>query len=130
LIMKAKKPAAVRGADKPRRAARNTDRRQADAQPRRRKPMREQRPQRSAPATNPIPRPAHGPSRPKNTSQAKARAKARKAKAPKAGRPALREPIIGRLAFIQLDPRALCGRGPFLVLVHRSAGVRLGVTLW
>jgi hypothetical protein len=128
--MKAKKPAAVRGADKPRRAARNTDRRPADAQPRRRKPTREQRPQRSAPATNPIPRPAHGPSRPKNTSQAKARAKARKAKAPKVVRPPLRERIIVRLASIELSPRALVARVPFVVLVIGSLGVGLGVTLW
>src|SRR5262245_2041196 len=128
--MKAKKPAAVRGADKPRRAGRNTDRRPADAQPRRRKPTREQRPQRSAPATNPIPRPAHGPSRPKNASQAKARAKARKAKAPKVVRPPLRERILVRLASIDLNPRTLVARVPFVVLVIGSLGVGLGVTLW
>src|ERR1700754_2098335 len=130
LIMKAKKPAAVRGADKPRRAARNTDRRPAAAQPRRRKPTREQRPQRSAPATNPIPRPTDGPSRPKNTSQAKARAKARKAKAPKVVRLPLRERIIVKLASIELSPRALVARVPFVVLVIGSLGVGLGVTLW
>jgi len=128
--MKAKKPAAVRGAGKSRRAGRNTDRRPADAQPRRRKPTREQRPQRSAPATNPIPRPTDGPSRPKNTSQAKARAKARKAKAPKVVRPPLRERIIVKLASIELSPRALVARVPFVVLVIGSLGVGLGVTLW
>jgi hypothetical protein len=128
--MKAKKPAAVRGADKSRRTGRNTDRRPADAQPRRRKPTREQRPQRSAPATNPIPRPTDGPSRPKNTSQAKARAKARKAKAPKVVRPPLRERIIVKLASIELSPRALAARVPFVVLVIGSLGVGLGVTLW
>jgi len=128
--MKAKKPAAVRGAGKSRRAGHNTDRRPADAQPRRRKPTREQRPQRSAPATNPIPRPTDGPSRPKNTSQAKARAKARKAKAPKVVRPPLRERIIVKLASIELSPRALVARVPFVVLVIGSLGVGLGVTLW
>jgi len=128
--MKAKKPAAVRGAGKSRRAGRNIDRRAADAQPRRRKPTREQRPQRSAPATNPIPRPTDGPSRPKNTSQAKARAKARKAKAPKVVRPPLRERIIVKLASIELSPRALVARVPFVVLVIGSLGVGLGVTLW
>jgi hypothetical protein len=128
--MKAKKPAAVRAADKARRTGRSTDRRPADAQPRRRKPTREQRPQRSAPATNPIPRPTDGPSRPKNTSQAKARAKARKAKAPKVVRPPLRERIILKLASIELSPRALVARVPFVVLVIGSLGVGLGVTLW
>ena len=128
--MKAKKPAAGRGADKSRRTGRNTDRRPADEQPRRRKPTREQRPQRSAPATNPIPRPTDGPSRPKNTSQAKARAKARKAKAPKVVRPPLRERIVVKLASIELSPRALVARVPFVVLVIGSLGVGLGVTLW
>src|ERR1700742_2417278 len=128
--MKAKKPAAGRGADKSRRTGRNTDRRPADAQPRRRKPTREQRPQRSAPATNPIPRPTDGPSRPKNTSQAKARAKARKAKAPKVVGPPLRERIVVKLASIELSPRALVARVPFVVLVIGSLGVGLGVTLW
>src|SRR6476646_3143689 len=128
--MKAKKPAAVRGADKSRRTGRNTDRRAADAQPRRRKPTREQRPQRSAPATNPIPRPTDAPGRPKNASQAKARAKARKAKAPKVVRPPLRERIIVKLASIELNPRALVARVPFVVLVIGSLGVGLGVTLW
>jgi hypothetical protein len=129
--MKAKKPAAVRGADKSRRrTGRNADRRPVDAQPRRRKPTRDQRPHRSAPATNPIPRPTDGPSRPKNTSQAKARAKARKAKAPKVVRPPLRERIIVKLASIELSPRSLVARVPFVVLVIGSLGVGLGVTLW
>jgi hypothetical protein len=128
--MKSKKPATVRGADKSRRTGRNTERRAADAQPRRRKPTGEQRPQRSAPATNPIPRPTDGPSRPKNTSQAKARAKARKAKAPKVVRPPLRERIIVKLASIELDPRAFVARVPFVVLIIGSLGVGLGVTLW
>jgi cell division protein FtsB len=128
--MKAKRTTPVHGGDEPRRASRNTTRRPAEAQPRRRKPAREQRPQRSAPATNPIPRPTDGPARPKNASQAKARAKARKAKAPKVVRPPLRERIIVRLASIELNPRALVSRVPFVVLVIGSLGVGLGVTLW
>src|SRR5690349_6840193 len=128
--MKAKKPASVRGGDKPRRKPRAAARRKADAPPRRRNPMREQRPQRSAPATNPIPRPTDGPARPKTASQAKARAKARKAKAPKIVRPPLRERIIVRLASIELNPRTLVARVPFVVLVIGSLGVGLGVTLW
>ena len=128
--MKAKRPAPVRGGDEPRRASRNTTRRPADAPPRKRKPAREQRPQHSAPATNPIPRPTDGPARPKNASQAKARAKARKAKAPKVVRPPLRERIIVKLASIELNPRALVARVPFVVLVIGSLGLGLGVTLW
>jgi cell division protein FtsB len=127
--MKVKRKAPARGGDKARRAGRNTARRPVDAPPRR-KPSREQRPQRSAPATNPIPRPTDGPARPKNASQAKARAKARKAKAPKVVRPPLRERIIVRLASIELSPRALVSRVPFVVLVIGSLGVGLGVTLW
>jgi hypothetical protein len=128
--MKAKRPAPVRGGDEPRRTSRNTTRRPADAPPRKRKPAREQRPQHSAPATNPIPRPTDGPARPKNASQAKARAKARKAKAPKVVRPPLRERIIVKLASIELNPRAMVARVPFVVLVIGSLGVGLGVTLW
>ena len=128
--MKAKRPAAARGGNEPRRTSRNTTRRPADAPPRKRKPAREQRPQRSAPATNPIPRPTDGPARPKNASQAKARAKARKAKAPKVVRPPLRERIIVKLASIELNPRVLVARVPFVVLVIGSLGVGLGITLW
>lgn len=132
--MKAKRPATVRGGDEParksRKAARSTVRRPADAPPRRRKPMREQRPQRSAPATSPIPRPTEGPARPKNASQAKARAKARKAKAPKVIRPPLRERILVKLSTIDLNPRTLVARVPFVVLVIGSLGLGLGVTLW
>jgi hypothetical protein len=113
-----------------RNTTRNTSRRPADAPPRRRKPAREQRPQRSAPATNPIPRPTDGPARPKNASQAKARAKARRAKAPKVVRPPLRERIILKLSSIELNPRAMVARVPFVVLVIGSLGAGLGVTLW
>jgi cell division protein FtsB len=127
--MRARKPAPVGGGDEKRRT-RNTSRRQADAPPRRRKPTREQRPQRSAPATNPIPRPTDAPTRPKNASQAKARAKARKAKAPKVVRPPFRERILVKLTSIELNPRTLVARVPFVVLVIGSLGVGLGVTLW
>ncbi len=122
--MKAKRTATRRG-DETRRKSRMTE-----APPRKRKPSREQRPQRSAPATNPIPRPTDKPGRPKNASQAKARAKARKAKAPKVVRPPLRERILVRLASIDLNPRTLVARVPFVVLVIGSLGVGLGVTLW
>jgi cell division protein FtsB len=128
--MKVKRTTPARGSDESRRASRNTSRRPADAPPRKRKSTREHGPQRSAPATNPIPRPTDGPARPKNASQAKARAKARKAKAPKVVRPPLRERIIVRLASIELSPRALVARVPFVVLVIGSLGVGLGVTLW
>jgi hypothetical protein len=128
--VKAKRTTPVRDGHEPRRASRNTTRRAAEAPPRRRKPTREQRPQRSAPATNPIPRPTDGPARPKNASQAKARAKARKAKAPKVVRTPIRERIIVKLASIELNPRALVARVPFVVLVIGSLGVGLGVTLW
>jgi hypothetical protein len=130
MTMKAKRPASVRGGDEPRRRTRDTGNRPGDAPPRRRKPTREQRPQRSAPHTNPIPRPTDAPARPKNASQAKARAKARKAKAPKVIRPPIRERIIVKLATIELNPRTLVARVPFVVLVIGSLGVGLGVTLW
>src|SRR4051794_26995987 len=128
--MKAKRTTPVRGGVEPRRASRNTTCRPADAPPRQRNPTREQRPQHSAPATNPIPRPADGPARPKNASQAKARAKARKAKAPTVVRPPLRERIIVKLTSIELSPRALVTRVPFVVLVIGALGIGLGVTLW
>jgi hypothetical protein len=132
--MKAKRPAPVHIGDEPRRKTRQATRgsrhRPGDAPTRRRKPTREQRPQRSAPQTNPIPRPTDGPARPKNARQAKARAKARKAKAPKVVRPPLRERIILRLASVELNPRALVARVPFVVLVIGSLGMGLGVTLW
>jgi hypothetical protein len=68
--------------------------------------------------------------RPKNTDQAKARAKARKAKAPKIVRVPLRERLIARLASIDLRPRTLAAKVPFVVLVIGSLGVGLAVTLW
>ena len=122
----AKKPA--RGV---RKGAREAKRVPADAQPRgARKATRDTRPQRSAPRTTPIARPADTPARPKSASQAKARAKARKAKAPKIVRPPLRERILVRLASIELNPRRLVARVPFVVLIISALGVGLGVTLW
>lgn len=128
-VKQAKRGKAVRGNDERRRTARGTARRSAEPQTRR-KPTREQRPMRSAPQTNPIPRPTGAPGRPKNASQAKARAKARKAKAPKVVRPPLRERILVKLSSVELSPRALVSRVPFVVLVIGSLGVGLGTTLW
>lgn len=122
-----KRSALARGTDE-RRNPRNGGR-PAEA-PSRRKPARDQRPRRSAPQTAPIPRPAGAPARPKNSGQAKARAKARKAKAPKVIRPPLRERILVRLSSVDLSPRALIARVPFVVLVIGSLGAGLGTTLW
>lgn len=74
--------------------------------------------------------PARRPVRPKNANQAKARAKARKAKAPKVVRIPLRERILTRIASIDLHPRTLAARVPFVVLVIGALGMGLGVTLW
>jgi hypothetical protein len=120
-------------------AARKTGRRPADTTASRRMraragkaaaPTREPRVPQSGPQTAPIPRPAQRPVRPKSTSQAKARAKARKAKAPKAVRVPLRDRLAVRLASIDLRPRTLASKVPFVVLVIGSLGVGLGVTLW
>ncbi|MGV0791029.1 hypothetical protein [Mycolicibacterium sp. XJ1819] len=131
-----KRTAPARGSDDRRRKARNArgdQRRSADA-PTRRGRIREPGPTRSAPQTNPIPRPVEKPARPKSASQAKARAKARKAKAPKVVRPPLRdrlrERIVVKLTSIELSPRALVARVPFVVLVIGSLGMGLGITLW
>lgn len=113
-----------------RRPVREPKRVPADAQPRGRKSARDARPQRSAPRTTPTARPVDTPARPKSASQAKARAKARKAKAPKVIRPPLRERILVRIASIDLNPRRLVARVPFVVLVIGALGVGLGVTLW
>ncbi|MDY6999105.1 MAG: hypothetical protein SW019_21125 [Actinomycetota bacterium] len=102
----------------------------AEAQPRGRKAARESRPQRSAPRSTPTPRPVDKPARPKNATQAKARSKARKAKAPKVVRPPLRQRILVRIAAVDLNPRRLVARVPFVVLVIGSLGLGLGVTLW
>ncbi|MDA2890420.1 hypothetical protein PDG61_05830 [Mycolicibacterium sp. BiH015] len=123
----AKKPKAKRTG----RGVRETKRAAVDAPPRGgRKAARDARPARSAPRTTPIARPADAPARPKSASQAKARAKARKAKAPKVVRPPLRERLLVKLASIELNPRRLVSRVPFVVLVISALGVGLGVTLW
>jgi hypothetical protein len=93
-------------------------------------PTREARTPKSGPQTSPIPRPVERPARPKSTSQAKARAKARKAKAPKVVRPRLSERLATRLASIDLRPRTLLNKVPFVVLVIGALGVGLGLTLW
>ena len=124
--MKAKRPAAARGTDErrrtPRQPARGAQRPSADAPPRRGRP----RPTDTAPVT----RPQIKPVRPKNASQAKARAKARKAKAPKVVRPPLKQRLLARISEIDLNPRTLAARVPFVVLVIGSLGLGLGVTLW
>ncbi|MGO9035203.1 FtsB family cell division protein [Mycobacterium sp.] len=131
-----------RGGDRRRKqgsASRSTGRRLADpalvrrTRPRGGKasaPAREPRMPRSGPQTTPISRPVERPARPKNASQAKARAKARKAKAPKVVRPPLRERLLNRLASIDLRPRTLAAKVPFVVLVIGSLGAGLGLTLW
>ena len=120
-------------------ATRSTGRRPADPSPARRTrprpgkasaPAREPRTARSAPQTTPISRPVDRPARPKSASQAKARAKARKAKAPKVVRPPLRDRILNRLASIDVRPRTLAAKVPFVVLVIGSLGTGLGLTLW
>ncbi|HME78546.1 MAG TPA: hypothetical protein VKI00_23735 [Mycobacterium sp.] len=118
--------------------SRSTGRRPADPAPARRRPRagkasapaREPRIPRSGPQTTPISRPVERPARPKNASQAKARAKARKAKAPKVVRQPLRDRLVNRLASIDLRPRTLAARVPFVVLVIGSLGAGLGLTLW
>ena len=96
---------------------------------------RDVRPQRSKPTgagpqTTPFARPTAAPSRPKSASQAKARAKARKAKAPKVVRTPLRERLLIRIAEMDLNPRRLIARVPFVVLIIGALGMGLGVTLW
>ncbi|MCG5432724.1 hypothetical protein LV457_10540 [Mycobacterium sp. MYCO198283] len=114
------------------RPTRDARRREPDAASRR------QRPASAAPAAPPHePRtrrrtsePRRHPGRPATREQAKARTKARKAKAPKVVRPPLRERLAARIAAIDLRPRALVARIPFVVLVIGALGVGLGVTLW
>src|SRR5690349_19593521 len=93
-------------------------------------PAREARAPKSAPHTGPIARPVERPARPKSTSQAKARAKARKAKAPKVIRPRLTERLAARLASIDLRPRTLARKVPFVVLIIGALAIGLGLTLW
>src|SRR5579884_1234881 len=93
-------------------------------------PTRELRAPQSGPQTTPMSRPVERPARPKSAAQAKARAKARKAKAPKVARQPLRDRLLTRLAAIDLRPRTLASKVPFVVLVIGSLGLGLGVTLW
>ncbi|MHA0287868.1 hypothetical protein ACXYX3_15625 [Mycobacterium sp. C3-094] len=109
-----------------RRPVRDAGRAPVDASPRARAGDRS----RPAPRTTPIQRLTDTPARPKTASQAKARAKARKAKAPKVVRPPLRQRLLVRLASIDLNPRRLVARVPFVVLVIGCLGLGLGVTLW
>lgn len=85
---------------------------------------------RQGPQTAPAARPTDRPARPKSSSQAKARAKARKAKAPRAIRLPLRERLLARLAAVDLNPRTLLARIPFVVLVIAALALGLGITLW
>lgn len=135
--MKVKRPEQLREADRRRpvrQPARGGGRRTEQAPPRKRRPGSEQRPARPASSAGPIQRPGTRPARPKSASQAKARAKARKAKAPKVVRPPLRvrlrERLLVRLASIELNPRVLISRVPFVVLVIAALGLGLAVTLW
>jgi len=84
----------------------------------------------AGPQTSPIARPVERAARPTSRSQAKARAKARKAKAPKAIRPRLTERLAARLTSIDLRPRTLASKVPFVVLVIGALGLGLGLTLW
>lgn len=135
--MKAKRPARGTGSAKkpPARGGRTSGRdatRMAEAPPsRRRAQARERRPRQAVPQAGPIRRRrTESPARPKSSSQAKARSKARKAKAPKVVRTPLRQRILVRLAAIELDPRMLIARVPFVVLIIAALGTGLGVTLW
>ena len=112
---------------------RNADRaarpgRQRAATPPRR--PHEPRGARPGPQTVPTTRPVDRPARAKTTSQAKARAKARKAKAPKVIRLPLRDRLLARLAGVDLRPRTLLAKIPFVVLVIGSLAIGLGITLW
>lgn len=141
--MKAKRPAQPPSAGERRSGHTSTSRkpglRTADSAPARRgrqraakptAPAREPRTARSAPQTSPVARPVERPARAKSANQAKARAKARKAKAPKVVRPPLRERLLNRLTSIDLRPRTLAAKVPFVVLVIGALGAGLGLTLW
>jgi hypothetical protein len=116
--------------------ARKSRRATADSTARRTRPAqgttagREARASKSGPQTSPIARPVERTARAKSTTQAKARAKARKAKAPKVVRPKLTERLAIRLASIDLRPQTLLAKVPFVVLVIGALGVGLGLTLW
>lgn len=84
-------------------------------------PGRQARVSRPGPQTSPMLSPFDRPAPAKNTSQAKARAKARKAKAPKLVRPTPMERLAARLTSIDLRPRTLANKVPFVVLRYRFA---------
>jgi hypothetical protein len=141
--MKAKRPAQPPRAGKRRdgqpSASRKSGQLVSDSTPARRNraraakptsPAREPRTSRSAPHTTPVARPVERPARAKSATQAKARAKARKAKAPRVVRLPLRERLLSRLTSIDLRPRTLAAKVPFVVLVIGSLGAGLGLTLW
>lgn len=132
--MKVKREAPKRRGGGRDRSARTARRAPADSASARRArssaPTREARAPKSGPHTGPIARPTERPGRPKNASQAKARAKARKAKAPKVVRPPLTERLAARLSAIDLRPRTLASKVPFVVLVIGALGLGLGLTLW
>lgn len=91
-------------------------------------------PKRQGPQTAPAAKPSGRPVRAKTSEQARARAKARKAKAPKVIRPPLRERIAerihARLAGVDLRPQTLLARVPFVVLVMGALASGLAITLW
>jgi len=125
-------PARRRGADGPARKRRPADGPARPVRPRagtRTRPQ-ESRGLRQGPQTAPTARPVDRPVRPRTTSQAKARAKARKAKAPKVIRTPLRDRLLARLASVDLSPRTLLAKVPFVVLIIGALAVGLGITLW
>src|ERR1700743_1792496 len=93
-------------------------------------PTREARVPRSGPQTSPIARPVERSARPTTPSKARARAKARKAKAPRVVRPRLTERLAARLASVDLRPGTLASKVPFVVLVIGALALGLGLTLW
>lgn len=91
-------------------------------------------PKRQGPQTAPAAKPSGRPVRAKTSGQARARAKARRAKAPKVIRPPLRDRVAerlhARLAGLDLRPQTLLARVPFVVLVMGALAGGLAITLW
>jgi hypothetical protein len=116
--------------------ARKTRRSTTDTTARRTRPAqgstagREARPSKSGPQTSPNARPVERSARPKSSRQARARAKARKAKSPKVIRPRLTERLAIRLTSIDLRPHTLLAKVPFVVLIIGALGLGLALTLW
>lgn len=117
-------------------AARKARRHAAESTARRTRPAQgstagpQARTSRSGPQTSPHARPVERSARPKSSGQARARAKARKAKAPKVVRPRLTERLAIRLAAIDLRPQTLLAKVPFVVLIIGALGLGLALTLW